>query len=151
MMRLKKRECDDPSFFDEVFSKAQELFLALNSEDFPYLIPLNFSRSGSSIYVHCALEGRKLDLIRRDDRVSFSLIADVEIDLPKATTYYKSVCGTGRAVIVEDPAEKGLALDSIAERYNALCPRPAPQRNIERVGIIRIDILSLTGKRALPK
>ncbi len=150
-MHLKKRECSDPAFFDEVFGKAQELFLAMHDSDFPYLIPVNFCREGTRIYIHCALEGTKLDLIRRDKRVSFSLIADVSIDLPKATTYYKSVCGTGYAHIVEDPAEKGHALDCIGSRYNARCQRPAPQRDIERVGIIRIDIVSLQGKRALPK
>ncbi|MGE9984602.1 pyridoxamine 5'-phosphate oxidase family protein [Desulfovibrio sp. SGI.169] len=150
-MRLSKRECSEPAFFDEVFSGADELFLALNNGDFPYLIPLNFVRLGQRIYMHCAPEGTKLDLIRRDGRVAFSLTTDVRIDREKSSTYYKSVCGTGRACVVEDPAEKRLALDSLAERYAALCPRPAPESAVRRVGVIRIDILSLTGKRCLPK
>lgn len=149
-MRQKKRECHDPAFFDEVFSRSEELFLALHNGDFPYVIPVNFSRLGERIYIHCALEGAKLDLIRQDGRVAFSLAADVRIDREKSTTYYKSVCGTGRAFIVEDPEEKRLALDSIAERYASRCPRPAPEADIRRVGIIRIDIVSLSGKRCLP-
>ena len=150
-MRLSKRECSDPAFFDEVFSRAEELVLALNTGDFPYLIPLNFVRLGQRIYLHCALEGTKLDLIRRDGRVAFSLATDVRIDREKSSTYYKSVCGTGRAFVVQEQEEKRLALDSLAERYAALCPRPAPEASIRRVAIIRIDILSLTGKRCLPK
>ena len=83
--------------------------------------------------------------------MAFSLAADVRIDREKSSTYYKSVCGTGRAVVVEDPEEKRLALDCLAERYAARCPRPAPDANVRRVAIIRIDILSLTGKRCLPE
>lgn len=150
-MRLKKRECHDPAFFDEVFNKGEELFLALHNGDFPYLIPVNFIRLGERIYIHCALAGTKLDLIRQDGRVAFSLAVDVRIDREKSTTYYKSVCGTGRASIVEDPDEKRLALDSIAEHYASRCPRPAPEADIRSVGIVRIDILSLSGKRCLPE
>lgn len=150
-MRLSKRECAEPAFFDEVFGKADELFLALNNKNFPYLIPLNFVRLGERLYLHSALEGSKLDLIRKDGRAAFSLIADVRIDREKSTTYYKSVCGTGYARVVEDAEEKRLALDSLAERYAARCARPAPDANIRRVAIIRIDIASLTGKRCLPE
>lgn len=150
-MRLSKRECAEPEFFNEVFSKADELFLALNNNGFPYLIPLNFVRLGERLYLHSALEGVKLDLIRKDGRAAFSLTADVRIDREKSTTYYKSVCGTGHARVIEDAEEKRLALDSLAERYAAHCPRPAPDANIRRVAIIRIDILSLTGKRCLPE
>ncbi|WP_165065349.1 pyridoxamine 5'-phosphate oxidase family protein [Desulfovibrio sp. ZJ200] len=150
-MRLRKRECAEQAFFDEVFGKAQELFLALNNNGCPYLIPLNFVRLGERIYLHSALEGTKLDLIRKDGRAAFSLVADVRIEREKSTTYYKSVCGTGHASVVEDAEEKRLALDSLAERYAARCPRPAPDANIRRVAIIRIDIASLTGKRCLPE
>lgn len=150
-MRLSKRECSEPAFFDEVFAKAEELFLALNNGDFPYLIPLNFVRLDQHIYLHSALEGTKLDLIRKDGRVAFSLATDVRIDREKSSTYYKSICGTGRASLVEDAEEKRLALDSLAERYAARCPRPAPDATVRRVAVIRIDILSLTGKRCLPE
>ena len=143
-MRLSKRECSEPAFFDEVFAKAEELFLALNNGDFPYLIPLNFVRLDQRIYLHSAPEGTKLDLIRKDGRVAFSLAADVRIDREKS-----SICGTARASLVEDTEEKRLALDSLAERYAARCPRPAPDANVRRVAVIRIDILSLTGKRCL--
>lgn len=97
-MRLSKRECAEPEFFNEVFSKADELFLALNNNGFPYLIPLNFVRLGERLYLHSALEGVKLDLIRKDGRAAFSLTADVRIDREKSTTYYKSVCGTAMPV-----------------------------------------------------
>ena len=150
-MRKQNRECLDPAFFDEVFSTADDLCLAMHDGDFPYVIPLNFVRQGNCIYIHCALEGHKLDCINRNPNVAFTLAADVRIHQEKSTTYYKSVCGTGRAVLVEDPAEKGRALDALAQRYAALGPTPTPDAALARTGVVRIDIVNLVGKRKLPK
>lgn len=123
-MRLSKRECSEPAFFDEVFAKAEELFLALNNGDFPYLIPLNFVRLDQHIYLHSALEGTKLDLIRKDGRVAFSLATDVRIDREKSSTYYKSICGTGRASL--DRGRGGKASGLGQPWRNAMPPLPAP-------------------------
>ena len=150
-MRKQNRECLDPAFFDEVFSTADDLCLAMHDGDFPYVIPLNFVRQGNIIYIHCALEGHKLDCINRNPNVAFTLAADVRIHQEKSTTYYKSVCGTGRAVLVEDPAEKGRALDALAQRYAARCPTPTPDAVLARTGVVRIDIVDMVGKRKLPK
>ena len=150
-MRKQDRQCLDPAFFDEVFSTADDLCLAMYDGEFPYVIPLNFVRQGDCIYIHCALEGHKLDCIRRNPHVAFTLAADVRIHREKSTTYYKSVCGTGRASIVEDPAEKGRALDALAMRYAAQCPTPTPDAALARTGVVRIDIAELIGKRKLPK
>ena len=150
-MRKQDRECLDPAFFDEVFTTAEDLCLAMHDGDFPYVIPLNFVRQGNSIYIHCALEGHKLDCIRTNPNVAFTLAADVRIHREKSTTYYKSVCGTGRASFVEDPAEKGRALNALAKRYAAQCPTPTPDAALARTGVVRIDIVDLVGKRKLPK
>lgn len=150
-MRLKKRECNEEAFFDEVFAAAEDMALAMNTGDFPYVVPLNFAQEKTGgarrIYIHCAREGRKLDLLRADDRVAFMLHAGVEIDREHSTTIYNCLCGTGRAVLVEDPAEKGRALDAIATRYHARCHVPARPEDISRVAILRIDVESLSGKR----
>ena len=150
-MRLKKRECNEDAFFDEVFTAADDLALAMNAGDFPYVIPVNFVQKKTNgtrrIYIHCAPEGRKLDLLRADGRVAFLLHAGVNIDREHSTTLYNCVCGTGRAVLVEDTAEKGHALDAIAMRYNARCHVPALPEDISRTAIIRIDVESLSGKR----
>ena len=149
-MRKQDRECLDPAFFDEVFSTADDLCLAMHDGDFPYVLPLNFVRQGNCIYIHCALEGHKLDCIRQNPRVAFTIIADVSIHREKSTTYFKSLCGKGLASIVEDEAEKGRALDAIAARYAALCPQPTPSTSIRRTAIVRIDIEELVGKRRQP-
>lgn len=150
-MRRTDRERTDREFIDAVLDQAEEMFLAFADGDQPYCIPVNYARVEDSLYIHSALQGHKLDLIAKNNRVAFSTAIDIEIDRAKANAYYKSVCGTGRASVVEDEAEKGKALEAIALRYQSRCPVPAPAATIRRVAIIRIDILQLTGKNCEPK
>lgn len=150
-MRLTERECSNNAFYAEVLNKADELYLALNTDTFPYVIPVNFVYANNVIYFHCAPQGVKLDLLAKDARVAFSTAIDIAIDRKKSTTYYRSVCGTGHAVLVQDSAEKIQALDSLALRYTSLCPRPTPLAALERVAIVRIDVHEMTGKKNLPK
>lgn len=150
-MRLASRECPDISFQQEVLNTAEVLYLSITTDSFPYIIPLNFVYLGSAIYFHCAPEGTKLDLLAKNSRVGFCAAIDIRVIREKFTTYYRSVCGTGHASVVQDSKEKLLALDALGRRYNAMCPHPAPPSTLEKVAIVRIDIVQMTGKRNPPK
>ena len=150
-MRRKDRMRADREFVDKALDEAQELFLAMMDGSWPYCLPLNFVRADSRLYVHCALKGHKLDLIKADPHVAFACAMDVEVDRMKSTTYYRSVSGKGLASLVEDEAEKCLALDAIGEKYNARCPRPSPPSAAARTAVIRIDIQEACGKLSARK
>lgn len=145
-MRRKEKERTDEAFFDLVFAKAEVMFLAFNDNGAPYCIPVNFARKRDWIYIHSAREGKKIDLTAIDNRVGFALAVDIEIAREKSTTHYKSVSGSGLISRVEDREEKRAALDLIAARYDAKCRRPAPDRDVDRVAILRVDITVVTGK-----
>ena len=149
-MRRKDRARNEPEFFGKVLGRAETMFLALFDGEYPYCLPVNFAVSGSRIYIHSALAGHKLELIAANPHVAFSAATDIKIDTANSTTYYKSVCGRGIAVVVQDQAEKARALDLIGERYDALCQRPAPAAATRRVAIIRIEITEMTGKECKP-
>lgn len=148
-MGMKDRFRDDRGFIDGVLNDADDMVVALNDGDgAPYAFPVNFVLLGGALYIHTAFAGKKMDLLRRNPRVGFTAYVDVRIIREKATTSFRSVCGTGTASVVEDREEKRAALDAITVRYKSLCPRPAPDSMIDRVAIIRIDIGSLMGKYA---
>lgn len=147
-MRRKERERTDRAFMDAVLADTETLWLSMNTGAAPYVIPVNHVLHGGALYIHCAPEGLKLDLIRRDPRVGFSAAADVAILREKASTTYRSVCGTGRAALVEDEREQQAALAAIRERYRSICHLPAPAAMLAKLAIIRIDIESLSGKQA---
>lgn len=148
-MGRKDRFREDWDFLEGVLNDAEDMALALNDGDgAPYVFPVNYVLMGKALYVHTAFAGKKMDLIRRNPRVGFTAYVDVRILREKATTAFRSVCGTGTAHVVEDRDEKRLALDAITVRYRSLCPRPAPDAMINQVAIIRIDIETLMGKHA---
>ncbi len=153
-MRRKNKERRDVAFMNDVLTRADDIYVAFTSENSeetaPYVIPLNFAHMDGKIYIHCALEGRKLECIRKNPKVGFSTSIDVQILREEATTHYKCVVGTGTAHIVEDAQEKGLALDAIATHFGAGCEIPASPKNVTRTGIIRIDIETLCGKESPP-
>lgn len=149
-MRRKDRECDDPVFYEDVLSRASEIYLALLDHDFPWCFPVNFAYMDRKIYFHSAHEGRKMELLERNRNLAFSAAVDIEVAREKSTTYYKSVCGVGTGQIVGSAEEKCMALEVIAKKYKAACPIPFPRSQCKRVAIVRIDIISLSGKRSMP-
>lgn len=146
-MRRQDRENNDPEFVYNVLNKAETLVISMDNDGWPYCLPVNFALSGDCIYIHCALAGTKLDCIAKNNRLAFCAAIDIEIDQQHSTTYFRSVCGRAIGSLVEDEREKGHALDLLAEKYQALCQRPAPMAAIRRVGIIRLDIVEITGKQ----
>lgn len=149
-MRRKEKLRVDDAFMDEVFAGCEGIFVAFMDGDFPYCLPFNFARSGKIIYIHSALRGHKLECLRNNPHVAFALACDIEIDRARSSTWFKSACGRGIARVVEDIGEKRQALDLLSLRYDAQCSRPAPEAMAARVAIIRIDIISMTGKNSAP-
>lgn len=147
-MRKTERERTEPAFMAAVLEEAEDCVLSMMSPEGPYAVPVNYVHLDDKLYIHCAPEGRKLDLIRADARVAFTTYVGVRILRKQSSTAYRSVCGTGLAVIVEDREEKRTALDAIGRRYKAGCPVPTPDSSVDRTCVIRVDIRTLSGKCA---
>ncbi len=146
-VRIQKKARIDKEFMDNVLHKAQEIYVAFHvTNHAPYVLPLNFIYLQDKIYIHCAQEGRKIDCIQANPYIGFTAVTDITIIKEKSTTYYSSVCGTGKATLVDDIEEKETALQALATRYAATCPCPTPPASLAHVAIIRIDIEELCGK-----
>lgn len=66
----------DRSFAFDVIDRCGHGVAALSTGgEGPYCIPLSLVRVGDDLFFHCALEGRKLDLLRRDPRVCVTFVA----------------------------------------------------------------------------
>ena len=146
-MRRKEREVSDPRFFQEIFSKCEVLVLSFHDGEFPYAVPLSFVEYEGALYMHCALEGHKLDCIAKDPHVHFSICENICVDRKEATVRYRSVSGTGFASLVDDAELKRRVLAALAAKYESECTLPVPDRMIAATGVIKVDIHSITGKR----
>jgi len=149
-MRNFRKEITGRAELEDILAKAEVLFLALHDEPAPYVLPLNFAYAEGELWFHCAREGTKLDLIRRDPRVGFSAVADARVVPGPAPCDFAatgcSVVGRGTARISEDPAERRRGLDALMRRYGRERP-DYRSASLERACVIRVSVEELRGKR----
>ena len=150
-MRRAKREIKDENAVRAIMEEASVCRIGLSDDGMPYVVPMNFGLGENCLYLHCATEGRKLDIIRRNDRVCFEMDLLREVVRGESpcgfSARYESVIGFGRAVIMEDAAEKRAALDRIMGHYGEQGPFTYQDDIFAQTTVIRIAIDSLTAKR----
>lgn len=119
-MRRTDRERDRTFAYEVIDRSAYGVAAFSAGGDAPYCIPLSLVRVGDDLFFHCALQGRKLDLLRADPRVCVSFVTDAEPAYVASkndfTTYFKSAVVTGTAFEVTDPAQKTAALRALCEK-----------------------------------
>lgn len=149
-MRRKDRE-RDRGFALEVIDSCEYGVAAMTDQEngMPYCIPLSMVRDGEVLYFHCALEGRKLELLRRNSRVCVSFVGSNVASEDDFTTYFRSACVKGTAFEVLDEQEKIHALRVLSQR---LTPGAMPgfEEEISRylgvTGVWGIRMEEVTGK-----
>ncbi|GFM37107.1 hypothetical protein DSM19430T_17910 [Desulfovibrio psychrotolerans] len=142
----------DPQWLCRVLDAAPYIVLGLSGEDGPYAVPLNFAHADGCIYFHSARQGRKLDCLRRDPRVSVTAVATARLvgqggracDMGMA---YESVCASGTAEILTDGKERGEALRAIILRYGG-DPATVSEAEARGVALVRVRLTCVSGKRA---
>jgi hypothetical protein len=150
-LRRSDKEITERSEINDILSRASICHLGLNDGGECYVVPVNFGYDGACLYIHSAKEGRKIDILRADKRVSFTVYADQRLEeSDKACSFsmkYKSVMGRGLATLIDDPAVKVKALDVIMRHYLKGELNYDPAR-VDKIVIIIIEIQSLTGKKS---
>ena len=127
--------------------------LALLGDDgYPYAVPISYVYNEGKLYFHSALNGHKVDAIRKYDKASFCVIEQDDVQPEKYTTFFRSVIAFGRIHIIEDAQEKLEIARMLGNRYNPNQDE-ALQKELEsglsRMLAIRFDIEHLTGKEAI--
>ena len=122
MRRFKQQisfeECQD------ILRRATSGVLGLYGDDgYPYTVPISFVYEAGgaglgTIGFHCAKVGHKIDAIRRDDKVCFTVIDRDEVMPRERTTKFVSVIAFGRARILEDEEELRRAANAVGAKYS---------------------------------
>lgn len=150
-MRKKDKEIVDAAAVEDVLSRAAVCRLGLCDDNVPYVVPLCFGYEDGALYFHCGREGKKLDIIRKNENVCFEVEADCAIvKADKACDWsmkFKSVIGFGKAVFVEDVELKRKALDVIMRQYSN-GTFDYPQETVAKTTVIKVEIKTMTGKQS---
>jgi len=150
-MRKKEREIIDLSEIEGIIQKAQVCRIAMVDGNQPYIVPVCFGYEKGVLYVHGALAGRKIDVLKKNNQVCFEMDADVEIrSAEKACQFslkYRSVIGTGKVRFLEKDEEKARALNVIMKHYSDR-DFTFSKPDLDSVLVWKIEIDSLSGKKA---
>lgn len=115
----------------------------------PYGVPLNFIVLDQAVYLHCGLEGHKLDNISRNHQVCFTVVAASTVIPSSFSANYESVIVFGKAHLVHD-TEKVAMLKELVKKYSHEY-QDKGMKVIEafkdKCTVIRIDVEHITGKR----
>ena len=124
----------------------------LGDNDYPYAVPLSYVYADGAIFFHSALEGHKIDAIRKHEKASFCVIAQDAVQGKEYTTYFRSVIAFGRIHIIEDAEQKLAYARLLGNRYNPNDDKALEEelaKGFNRMLMLRFDIEHLTGKEAI--
>ena len=158
-MTKREYQITDEQQIIAILDAGKVLHLGLAVDNEPYVVPMNYGyvlEAGKLVlYLHSALRGKKLDMIRANSRVFFEIDCDLmpfEGKVPcQYGLAYSSVMGRGKAVIVEDVVEKKKAM-SVLMKTQTGKNFTFEDRLVSIVAVIRIDVSEYTAKhRPLPE
>jgi nitroimidazol reductase NimA-like FMN-containing flavoprotein (pyridoxamine 5'-phosphate oxidase superfamily) len=151
-MRRKEKEITDKSEIESIIHKSLVCRLALSDKGVPYVVPLCFGYKNDTLYFHSANEGKKIHILKRNNKVCFEFDIGAKIEKGKTACdwgmKYKSVIGFGKAAIVEDPQARREGLEIIADQYGDK-NHDFSDALFKVTTVIKVEISSMTGKQAL--
>jgi nitroimidazol reductase NimA-like FMN-containing flavoprotein (pyridoxamine 5'-phosphate oxidase superfamily) len=148
-MRRKKQEITDKALIEKIIRQSSVCRLALSEDGCPYIVPLCFGYEDKSLYFHTAQEGKKMSIIKKNNRVCFEF--DILSELVKSEEpcewgmKYMSVVGFGRASLIRDVESKKRALDIIVQQYSGTS-FTYTEEAVHKAAIIKVEIEHMTGK-----
>ena len=153
-MRRKDREIKEIVDLKDIVSRADVCRIAFAVNNTPYIVTMNFGYTWNDdlvLYFHCAKEGRKLDLMRQNNRVCFEMDIDHEIikgeTACECTMKYRSIIGHGSLEIVADPNEKKEGFDLIMDKYGYAGKREYNEKLFNMTEILKLKVTEISGKR----
>ena len=158
-MTKRERQITDPQQILDILDRGKVLHLGLCADNMPYVVPMKYGYTMEggklTVYLHSAVQGKKLDMLRANPNIFFAIDCDripFEGKLPcQYGMVYSSIMGTGTAQLVEDVEEKKRAM-SILMKTQTGKDFSFEDRLVSIVAVIRIDVTEYTAKhRPLPE
>ena len=158
-MTKRERQVTDPEQILHILDTGKVVHLGLSVNDEPYVVPMNYGYTMEdgklTLYLHSAVRGRKLDMIRANSKVFFEIDCDrmpFEGRVPcQYGMVYSSIMGRGTATLVEDVEGKKQAMTILMKTQTGK-DFSFNDRLVSIVTVIRIDVSEYTAKhRPLPE
>ena len=153
-MRKSDREIKSKEEIIDIIKRCDVIRLAFNNGDYPYILPLNFGFEVKNdkviFYLHSALEGTKIDIMKKDNRASFEMDTKHELQYYEEKGYctmsYESIIGRGRIRILPED-EKMNALKKLMGHYHKSEDTYFNPAAISRTLVYSLEVEEMTAKR----
>ena len=147
-------EVTDKQEMIEILDKCKIVHIAMVDDGEPYVVPLNYGYTMEedqlTLYLHGALKGRKIDVMRKNPKVFFEMNCDVVPFDGKIAcqfgTSYSSIMGRGEAEILEDVEEKKAGLSLFMKGQTGM-DFEFTDKMVSAVSVIRIKVKDYTAKK----
>ena len=155
-MRRKDREITDIDEKIDIIRNCKVCRLALSDNDAPYIIPLNygfdFKDGVLNLFFHSAKEGKKIDIIRKNNKACFEADCDNKlITASKACNHgysFRSIIGFGAIFIIENKDEKIDGLNKIMKHQtNKNFEYNYSENELNGVAVYKMVVNEFTGKK----
>lgn len=150
MRRSDKAVTQQPAI-EKILRAGKTCQLAFSADPVPYLVTLNYGYHDGALYFHAAAEGRKIDLIRGNREVAFTVALDLGlIEGENACDWsvrFQSVVGHGQISLLESPEEKRRGLDLFMAQYSDE-KFSYPDKMIQATAVIKLVISEMTTKQS---
>lgn len=126
-------------------------YLGLSADDKPYVVPLNYSYTDGKIFFHCGLKGKKLDAMKKNPHVCFTVarqLAEVREHAGGNPCHVDSdsVICYGITRTIDDMGERSKALNAFNRRYRHDAP-DIPEDRVRKCSVVEITISEMTGRQ----
>lgn len=154
-MSKKERIVTDYNIKTATLKSMDVIRLGLVDNGISYIVPVNFAYYNNAIYFHTGLNGRKIPLLKKSEKISFQ--ADRFDSLKTHDTacghssYFASIHGEGIPVFLESKEDKYFGLDLLMEKYTGKKWNDFPEKILNVTNVIRIDITKLEAVIHKPK
>lgn len=149
--------------FDRAVNTKEELLRIVDSAEVcrlgfavashPYIVPLSFGYRWDEelyLYFHSAREGRKLELMKKNDLVCFELetgVALLKDESPcKWGMRYSSIIGLGLLDEITEEEERMRGFELIMRHYGFTGKNDYSEASLSAATILRLQVTELSGK-----
>ena len=154
-LRRTDKAMDHPDEIARVLETARWISLAMCRDGEPYVVALNhgWDRARGCLYFHCASAGKKVDVLRANDRVWGLAVEDLGYRDGECDHAFRSVMFSGRVRFLTELREVRHALEVMIRQQEsdpeAVIAEQLTDARIAAVTVGRIDLDELTGKQAI--
>ncbi len=145
-MRRFKNELSEKETYQVLEKGIDGILGTISYTGYPYTVPVNYALVNGKIYFHCATSGHKLDNIKENSNVSFTVVTRNEIIQDEFTTDFQSVILFGKAKLIEPSQE---ILMELIKKYSSLFLKEGKEyvkNSYMSTQLVEITIEHITGK-----